>query len=607
MPTPVCFLLRWGPHNFFFLPCCITTHPYRDMLQFEKLTEQRGPKYVDNTEEAQELRKVMYSNLEGNEAAKIWSRLAGVASRLNLKQVEPSEQPFWIFWMAHSSKAIIQRVPDFLSAEEQGLLAKLNARYQDVLKQHMEALAPKVAAELENTQIAEAQAQSETRQQKRVVPTDSNDVRQADLSQLEEVDVKLAEVVVLLLYKDQCPYCEDFLPIWSQLQAAWQEEPRVKFLAHEKSSLGADVISKYKKTWPAVHVFHDGSHVMEIERKASARTVTSISKHIVEVLEGQDAQEFHQWCCSAPTSVVLLYRPTCGHSARFLPVWNETEQELATQDGLEFRKVDTDKAGNYAFVPKLMGESQGVPTINIYHHGELEKQYVGVQDNLKQLVLQHHRKHNTGGASRSSTSVPQLRKPPAEGVTALLVHANWCPACTSYMPTWERIKQEHGQAAGGNIQFMEIESEKQQELMSDMVQAFPTVQLYIDGSLVEADARMQLEEMLIALPQQQRDQAQNQGAPQDMPATFALMRGSPEKLSHVWAMIRCSGIPSFHMPESEESDVSIRDNTTTWNITNLNDAENALHKTGFKLASDDGLRCAKQMYETAVRQRKLAQ
>lgn len=74
---------------------------------------------------------------------------------------------------------------------------------------------------------------------------------------------------------------------------------------------------------------------------------------------------------------------------------------------------------------------------------------------------------------------PAPSRPPAKKPSLVLFHANSCPICVKFMPTWEQLKAQIAQAV--DVMSFEYSVEPQVIEQAGGITGFPTIRFYPEG------------------------------------------------------------------------------------------------------------------------------
>lgn len=202
---------------------------------------------------------------------------------------------------------------------------------------------------------------------------------------------------IILFYRDGCPHCVDFKPIFAR--AAMNDQTGVQYFAVNTSD-NAELMQRLDSSSsapfqidyvPKVFGFSQGSFVGEFTDDRTENNLHAFGKLLGGTKKASNvhmlnASHFDKnFNLKAPLNkynvVILFYRDGCPHCVHFKPVFKEAADDK--QEGVIYAAVDTASSEAQELMKGLSYsknapfEISGVPSLIAYHKGKFFSKFGG--------------------------------------------------------------------------------------------------------------------------------------------------------------------------------------------------------------------------------------
>ena len=168
------------------------------------------------------------------------------------------------------------------------------------------------------------------------------------------------KIDIMLFKADWCGHCNNFKPLWHQLQNEFNK--KFNFITYDHAA-DQEMIQKMKINGYPTIMFKDGKEVQSYNGPREYEVLQSILTNLVkidkEMTGGGSKQE-----------IVLFKAEWCGHCNNFKPIWKQLKNEF----NKKFNFITYDHGTDLEMIKKM--NIQGYPTI-MFKNGEDYEPYNG--------------------------------------------------------------------------------------------------------------------------------------------------------------------------------------------------------------------------------------
>jgi len=178
---------------------------------------------------------------------------------------------------------------------------------------------------------------------------------------------------IMLFKADWCGYCNNFKPLWNQLQNEFNK--KFNFITYDHAT-DQEIIKEMKiNEYPTI-MFKDGKEVQSYNGPREYDALQSILTNLVKI----DTKEMTGGG-SEKKEVLLFKAEWCGHCNNFKPTWKQLKNEF----NKKFNFITYDHGNDQEMIKKM--NIQGFPTI-MFKTGDEYNSYNGSReyDELKSIL-----------------------------------------------------------------------------------------------------------------------------------------------------------------------------------------------------------------------------